>query len=152
MTRSCLFAYGLLMTDMRYHQSHLAGAYFSIKKATAAGRLFYLREADCPAMVAGDGRVSGELYKVDESIFPQLDYLFGVKEGSPEESEYVRRLIDVETVSGTSQQAHAYLMRAATLRRRFPDARVIEDGDWRSLFEDLDRKRREKEREKYPGL
>ena len=42
MARTNLFCCGLLMRGMRYHDSHLAGAFSSVRPATAPGRLLHL--------------------------------------------------------------------------------------------------------------
>jgi gamma-glutamylcyclotransferase (GGCT)/AIG2-like uncharacterized protein YtfP len=144
MAQTFLFAYGLLLKGMRYHDSHLSGHGEFVSHAKAEGRLVYLSGPDIPAMLAGEGDVTGELYRIDDSHLPVLDYLFGVVDGRPEKSEYVRRLVDVETVADGDCMAWAYFMRSATQRTRYPDAALIEDGDWRRLNAELEPQRREK--------
>lgn len=144
MPPTLLFAYGLLMRDMRYHDSHLSGRAILLGTGSIEGRLVYLAEPDIPALLAGEGSVRGELYEIDDALLPVLDHLFGVREGQPERSEYVRRLAEVTLDRGEPREAWAYFMRAATQRTRYPDATLIEDGDWRRLDSELDPGRREK--------
>ncbi len=147
-----LFTYGLLMKGMRYHESHIAGLYDSVVPASASGRLMFLPEPEFPALAAGEGVVKGEVYDLDENSLPRLDFLFGVKPGRPDQSEYVRRKLDVVTAGGETVPAEAYFIRAEILRTKHPKAVWIEDGDWSAFFEEREAQRREEARRKNPMI
>ncbi len=143
-----LFAYGLLLKGMRYHDSHLAGQYGWVTGGSAEGRLMYLPEPDCPVMCAGEGNVQGELYDIEDKLLTVLDGLFGYRDGQPERSDYVRRRIVVTTAAGEAVEAWVYVVRCEVVRTRFPDARFIEEGDWRAVADEIDQKRRDTQRKR----
>lgn len=145
-----LFAYGLLMEGMRYHQSHLAGRFSSMVPGEVRALLLYLKSVDCPALMAGGEKVLGEVYMVDDELFVKLDYLYGVKANDPKNSEYSRRLIEVSTGEGHTVEAYAYHLRESVRRTRFPNAVKIEDGNWRRLFDKMEKQKLEEAVRKHP--
>jgi gamma-glutamylcyclotransferase (GGCT)/AIG2-like uncharacterized protein YtfP len=87
-----------------------------------AGTLYDL--GDYPgAVLGGEGRVHGEVYRIVPEVEAQLDTLEGVMpDGS---GEYFRRELDV-SVGAVSLRCLVYEINPRHLRHR----RVIESGDW----------------------
>ena len=110
-----LFAYGTLMRGYVRHRV-LAGAPL-VTTGHVRGRLLALR--GYPGLVAGGGRVSGEVYRLDD---PQLLPVLDREEGY----NFVRRRAIVTLAGG--RRARAWLYRYRGPRER---AAEIPDGDYR---------------------
>ena len=110
-----LFAYGTLMRGYERHR-FLAGAPL-ITTGSMRGRLLNLR--GYPGLVAGGGRVSGEVYRLDD---PQLLPVLDREEGY----NFVRRRSIVTLAGGRRARAWVYRYRGPRER-----AEEIPDGDYR---------------------
>jgi gamma-glutamylaminecyclotransferase len=66
-----VFVYGSLKRGFRHHRE-IAGSRYLRATSTAVGYRL-VRVEGYPALVSGEGRVSGELYEVDEDRLTDLD-------------------------------------------------------------------------------
>jgi gamma-glutamylcyclotransferase (GGCT)/AIG2-like uncharacterized protein YtfP len=111
-----LFAYGTLMRGYGLHGVLARGATF-LGVGTARGRLLDLGRY--PGVVAGRGRVSGEVYRLhDPQVLPAVDRAEGV--------QFVRGRTLVTLADGGRAQAWMYRYRGPRER-----AVPIPDGDYR---------------------
>ncbi len=111
-----LFAYGTLMRGYARHAVLARGATF-LGAGTVSGRLLDLGRY--PGLVAGRGRVSGEVYRLDDpQLLPVLDR---------EEGYNFQRRRTIVTLAG-GRRARAWLYRYRGPRER---AAPIPDGDYR---------------------
>lgn len=128
---SWYFAYGLTLSGQRYYDAYVAGRLQKAPQAAVApGRLVYLAEADCPALLPEEGLVQGQLLLLNDAAWEALDYLHGANPQHPELGEFARRELGVRLPDGSEVEAQSYFMRAEVLRRRFPNAPYIVGGDW----------------------
>jgi len=111
-----IFVYGTLMRGYTLHAALAAGATF-LTTGHVGGRLLDL--GHYPGLVAGAGRVQGEVYRLDE---PQLLPLLDREEGY----NFVRCRAIVTLAGG--RRARVWLYRYRGPRER---ASVIPDGDYR---------------------
>jgi gamma-glutamylcyclotransferase (GGCT)/AIG2-like uncharacterized protein YtfP len=112
-----LFAYGTLMRGYSRHR-------FLARRATALGEAFVTGDlldlGSYPGLVAGAGRVRGELYRLDdEALLPVLDEEEGVY-------NFERRRTTVTPARGRSRRAWVYWYRGPRVR-----AVPIPYGDYR---------------------
>jgi gamma-glutamylcyclotransferase (GGCT)/AIG2-like uncharacterized protein YtfP len=111
-----LFAYGTLMRGYGLHGVLARGATF-LGVGTARGRLLDLGRY--PGVVAGRGRVTGEVYRLhDPQVLPAVDRAEGV--------QFVRGRTLVTLADGGRAQAWMYRYRGPCER-----AVPIPDGDYR---------------------
>lgn len=111
-----LFAYGTLMRGEPLHPTLARGATL-VGPASVAGRLVSLGR--WPGLIAGAGRVQGELYRLDaDALLPVLDRTEGV--------QFVRRRTVVTQPDG--RRARAWVYRYAGPHTTAP---LIPRGDWR---------------------
>ncbi len=111
-----LFAYGTLMRGYGLHGVLVRGATF-LGVGTARGRLLDLGRY--PGVVAGRGRVSGEVYRLHgPQVLPAVDRAEGV--------QFVRGRTLVTLADGGRAQAWMYRYRGPRER-----AVPIPDGDYR---------------------
>lgn len=113
---SLLFTYGTLMRGYPLHDVLRSGATF-LGDARANGALLDLGRY--PGLVEGDGRVRGELYRLDD---PELLATLDRQEGY----NFERRLTKVARASGEGARAWSYWYRGPRER-----ARPIPGGDYR---------------------
>ncbi|MFC4293626.1 gamma-glutamylcyclotransferase family protein [Novosphingobium tardum] len=89
-----------------------------------------------PALVPGDGRISGYYYPVvrpiDASDLPRMDAYEAFDPADEAASEYLRRSVVVTLPDGATVDADAYLYARALP----PGSRVIPDGDFRAFLRD----------------
>ena len=111
-----LFAYGTLMRGYPLHGVLAAGATL-VTTGFVRGRLLDL--GAYPGLIVGAGRVSGEIYRLDD---PELLRRLDREEGY----NFVRRRAFVMLAGG--RRARAWLYRYRGPRA---DARAIPDGDYR---------------------
>jgi gamma-glutamylcyclotransferase (GGCT)/AIG2-like uncharacterized protein YtfP len=112
-----LFTYGTLMQGERLHH-HLHGRATRVATAMVTGHLLNLGRY--PGLIAGDGRVSGELYRVDDpELLATLDRVEG--------RYYERRRTDVELCDGRRACAWIYWYRGP---RDYTTP--IPSGNWRN--------------------
>ena len=115
-SKALLFAYGTLMRGYALHAGLAAGATL-LTTGSVRGRLLGLR--GFPGLVEGAGRVSGEVYRLDD---PELLARLDREEGY----NFVRRRAVVTLAGG--RRARAWLYRYRGPRER---AWPIPDGDYR---------------------
>jgi len=115
---SLLFAYGTLMRGYALHDVLAGGATF-LGIGSVSGRLLDLGRY--PGLVDGGGRVSGEVYRLDD---PELLALLDREEGY----NFDRRRAIVTLAGG--RRARAWLYRYRGPRAR---ATLIPDGDYRRV-------------------
>ena len=126
--RPIVAVYGTLRRGERNHA--LIAASQRLGEATIAGRLYGLPANDdrayaFPALLAGDGQVAVELYRLrDASVLSELDALEAYDPDDEAGSEYHRRRVAVD--GGPVTDAWVYV-RAHELP---PSAYPIENGDW----------------------
>jgi gamma-glutamylcyclotransferase (GGCT)/AIG2-like uncharacterized protein YtfP len=114
-----LLAYGTLMRGLSRHRVLGPAATF-LGEAHVRGTLLDLR--DHPGLVAGAGRVRGELYRLDDpEVLPAVDREEGYN--------FERRLTAVTRADGRRTRAWIYWYRGPRER-----ARVIPEGDWRNRW------------------
>jgi gamma-glutamylcyclotransferase (GGCT)/AIG2-like uncharacterized protein YtfP len=113
-----LFAYGTLMRGYALHHRLAAGATL-LTTGHVRGRLLDLR--GYPGLIPGAGRVSGEVYRLDD---PQLLPVLDREEGY----NFVRRR-GIVTLTG-GRRARVWLYRYRGPRER---ATLISDGDYRRV-------------------
>lgn len=123
---TALFVYGTLKRGMRNH-GLVARWVRGVDVAVGPGRLFDV--GLYPALVAGPGRVAGEVLHLDPAgaaeALALLDELEGYRPGDPAGSLYVRRPVTVEVADGRRVEAQTYLYTGPT------DAlREIGPGSW----------------------
>jgi gamma-glutamylcyclotransferase (GGCT)/AIG2-like uncharacterized protein YtfP len=120
-----LFVYGGLMRGFDLHH-YLAGCTFE-GEGSAPGVLY--RAGRYPALVNGNGRVQGEVYRLRDPAadLESLDELEEYDPTHPESSLYVRRTCEVRLHDGSMIRAwvYAYQRDVSALER-------IENGDWRA--------------------
>jgi gamma-glutamylcyclotransferase (GGCT)/AIG2-like uncharacterized protein YtfP len=116
-SKALLFAYGTLMRGYALH-AVLAARATLVTTGSVRGRLLDLR--GYPGLVEGAGRVSGEVYRLDD---PELLARLDREEGY----NFVRRRAVVLLAGG--RRARAWLYRYRGPRER---ARVIPGGDYRA--------------------
>lgn len=112
-----LFAYGTLMRGYRLHAVLARGATF-VGAGSVSGRLLDL--GGYPGLIAGRGRVRGEVYRLDD---PQLLPVLDREEGY----NFARRRTIVTLAGG--RRARAWLYRYRGPRER---GRPIPGGDYRA--------------------
>lgn len=111
-----LFAYGTLMRGYPLHAVLAAGATL-VTTGSVRGRLLDL--GGYPGLITGAGRVSGEVYRLDDlELLPLLDREEGYN--------FVRRRAIVMLAGGRRARAWLYRYRGPCER-----ARPIPDGDYR---------------------
>jgi gamma-glutamylcyclotransferase (GGCT)/AIG2-like uncharacterized protein YtfP len=115
--KALLFAYGTLMRGYGRHALLAAGTTL-VATGSVRGRLLGFR--GYPGLIAGAGRVRGEVYRIDDpEVLPLLDREEGYN--------FVRRRA-VVTLDG-GRRARAWLYRYRGARGR---ATVIPGGDYRA--------------------
>jgi len=115
---SNVFLYGTLMRGQPAHRL-LAGRATFLEDATIAGTLLALGRY--PGVVAGRGRVRGELWRLDApEVLPTLDEYEGYN--------FERSTTTATLASGRRVRAWVYRYRGSRPRAL---GAVIPDGDWR---------------------
>ncbi len=112
-----VFVYGTLMRGGRYHG--LIAHSERLGPARTAHGFALVDLGPYPAMIAGEGSVAGELYRVDAATLAALDEL----EGHP---SYYQRT-PIRLADGREVVAYLFVDRAA-----LAEASPIPGGDWRS--------------------
>lgn len=130
-----IFVYGSLRRDSGHTMSRwLAERAEWQACAWVPGRLY--RVSDYPALAAGDGRVQGDLYRLQRpgETLSMLDAYEGIQ-GRPDD-EYERRLMTVTPAGSASLDAWVYCY-----RQPVHELAWIESGDWlRALADQLPKK------------
>ncbi|MEM9694404.1 MAG: gamma-glutamylcyclotransferase family protein [Myxococcota bacterium] len=116
-----LFTYGTLMVgEVAHHR--LAGQRFIGPAVTQPGYRLYRMSSWYPAMVideASKGRVAGEIYAIDSSLWPSLD--------AYEDCPAVYRRLEVR-LDGGPRPVLTYVVPQAVMG----GAPLIESGSWRA--------------------
>jgi len=120
-----VFVYGTLRKGGSNDISRFSPAPQYVGDGQIAGTLFNLG-AYPGAVLGGEGRIKGEVYRIAPAVEVQLDVLEEVKaDGS---GEYIRRDVVVE-VAGRSIGCLVYEIHPARIAGRS----IITSGDWMSL-------------------
>lgn len=124
-----LFVYGTLCKGLSRSSALRESCYLG--PAFCAGRLCDL--GSFPAMVAGHGRVVGEIYRIEsDSILKHLDAVEGYDENDPQGSLYLRKKMSAQLLStGEYLESAAYMFNRSTDR-----ARSVKHGDYRRYLLD----------------
>lgn len=122
-----VFVYGTLLRGMQ-RSTALRGARF-LGLGEVNGVLLNLTHY--PGLMAGNGRVSGELYEVDNDTLKTLDRIEGYDAKDESGSLYLRATLDVRSLDdGKNQKAFGYLYNQDPM----PFSR-ISSGDYRQHVE-----------------
>jgi gamma-glutamylcyclotransferase (GGCT)/AIG2-like uncharacterized protein YtfP len=125
-TVSAFFVYGTLKRGQANYPL-IAPYVRAVEPAVARGQLF--DHGPFPALVAGEGRVRGELVALDpadlEAALPIVDRLEDFRPNDPAGSMYLRQVVEVETAGGGRSRAYAYFY-----NRDPGDLRSVVSGEW----------------------
>jgi len=128
-----LFVYGTLMSGMSNHH-YLKGRVADLQQARARGLLYHLPYG-YPAMVEGDGVVTGELVTLIDpaEILADLDELEDYHGPGNPGNEYERVNRPVELMNGRMvTEAWVYLYCRGEEAARI--GRLVKDGDWKKYI------------------
>lgn len=129
---SKLFVYGTLKVGGRFASS-FDETRKSAVKATVEGQLWGDKDfTGYPMMFHGEGEiVHGELHEYDadmNELIHEMDRIEGFRVHDPEQSLFIRELINVTLEDGTTEKAWAYFFNGEN--RRFPNTVKHDDGVW----------------------
>lgn len=123
---SAFFVYGTLKRGQSNYPL-LAPYVRAVEPATTRGLLF--DHGPFPALVAGKGRVRGELVRLDsadlDAALAHVDRLEDYRPDDPAGSMYLRQVVEVETDDGTRVPAFSYFYNRDTR-----DLRPVPSGEW----------------------
>lgn len=123
-----LALYGSLRAgEPAFRRLGLAGSLWFLAPCTISGRLYDL--GDYPALVAEDGEVKGDLFKVvNPAVIQELDAYEGFLPRAPGRSLYQRLAVKLIRPRTT---AWVYLYNLALDRDGLDRAHFIATGDWK---------------------
>ena len=128
--KHALFIYGTLMPGLRL-QAEMHGAHF-VGVAQVQGRLV---DVGCyPGLLQGEGRVTGEVYEVDEVHLAQLDAVEGLLPGDPAASPYWREMVTVLSGPMQGRQVQTYVYKSPSV-----GCAPIPHGDYRRYVREVGR-------------
>ncbi|WP_064093221.1 gamma-glutamylcyclotransferase [Rossellomorea aquimaris] len=117
-----VFVYGSLRRNESNH-ALLKEAELIYEQSWVRGTLYDTKRG-YPALKEGNGRVYGEVYKINSKILPTLDNLEGYLENQLD-NLYTRKLIEVQTDSGLLE-AYVYYAKSEDMLQE-----EIVSGDWK---------------------
>jgi len=108
-----VFVYGTLKVG-GYFAEGLDKARKSSVPAKATGKLINI-DNRFPGLIDGDGTVHGEIHEYDQfdRVLMVMDGIEGYTKRDPENSLYRRRVIEVETDAGETEEVYAYFFNRA---------------------------------------
>jgi gamma-glutamylcyclotransferase (GGCT)/AIG2-like uncharacterized protein YtfP len=125
-----LFVYGTLRPGEKNYPAYLAGRTRREVAATVAGALFFATEGGYPCLLAGEGRVCGELmdlrHECYEAALQELDALEEYEPSDEAGSVYLRRRARVLLETGEEAEAWVYYWNGP-----LPAGTWINSGDFR---------------------
>jgi gamma-glutamylcyclotransferase (GGCT)/AIG2-like uncharacterized protein YtfP len=123
---SAFFVYGTLKRGQANYPL-IAPYARAVEPATTSGLLF--DHGPFPALIAGAGRVRGELVRLDpadlDAALAQVDRLEDYRPDDPAGSIYLRQVVAVETADGARVPAFIYFYNRDTR-----DLRPVPSGEW----------------------
>lgn len=93
-----LFVYGTLLRGEKNHHV-LDGATCLFERCTLKAKMYDTGDGYPAIELAADGIIFGEVYEIDEPIWPALDALEGYT-GNPECDLYSKEVVTVQTMDG----------------------------------------------------
>ncbi|WP_100398722.1 gamma-glutamylcyclotransferase family protein [Bacillus sp. FJAT-44742] len=106
------FVYGTLRPGLYNYESFIRGKTIEEVPAIAKGVLYSVTGGAFPCMRKGEEKIKGDLLYISpeyyEEVQKNLDLLEGYDPEQPEGSDYVRRTIIVESLSGKKTKAYTY--------------------------------------------
>ena len=125
-----LFIYGTLLPGLRL-QAQMQGARF-VGAAELPGRLVDVGRY--PGLIPGAGRVSGEVYEVDDAHLARLDAVEDMVPGDRAASQYWRKEVTVASGPLQGQQVQTYVY-----NRPVDGCTAIAHGDYRRYIREVGR-------------
>jgi len=125
-----LFIYGTLMPGLRL-EAEMHGARF-LGAAQVAGRLVDVGRF--PGLLHGEGRVTGEVYEVDDAHLARLDVVEGMVRTERSASQYWREVVTVVSGPLQGQPVQTYVY-----NRPVDDCTPIPHGDYRRYIREVGR-------------
>ncbi|HBF77810.1 MAG TPA: gamma-glutamylcyclotransferase [Clostridiaceae bacterium] len=139
MIKNRIFVYGTLMEGFRNYNKYLKGHVLGHEKSYVYGKLYHLKNKNCPALVDGNDIVYGEImtFTDDEngSILKTMDSMEEYFEDQ-DEVMYLRNNIKVYHMNGKSEMLPAYIfINTKMLNER--ESEYIKLGDWRKYISEM---------------
>jgi gamma-glutamylcyclotransferase (GGCT)/AIG2-like uncharacterized protein YtfP len=129
-----LFVYGSLMSGLSAHTFLLDTDFISYGILYGA-RLIQLKEG-YPAVIEGEGRVFGEVYKVDIATLSAIDLFEEFFEEFPEKSTYIRKIKPIKLIPyGEFVDSFVYFLNPEVLEET--DFTDVPFGNWREFVKKL---------------
>jgi len=113
-----IFVYGTLMYGFRNHDPHFLNSVVKVTKATTKGKLFHLKEHDCPGLIPGEDIIHGELIYFndnDDKIINEIDN-FESYFRNDDQIAYERKNITCVDNQGTEYQTSSYIFTHPSLK------------------------------------
>ncbi|RUM87165.1 MAG: hypothetical protein DSZ25_03915 [Thermovibrio sp.] len=134
MNYQLLFVYGTLMSGLSAHSFLIDSAFISHGILYGA-RLIHLSEG-YPAVVEGEGRVFGEVYRVDDLTLKAIDLFEDFNELFPEESFYIRKMKQVRLIPMNEfVEAWAYFLNPSLVESL--EFTEVPFGNWKEFLKNL---------------
>jgi gamma-L-glutamyl-butirosin B gamma-L-glutamyl cyclotransferase len=123
-----LFVYGSLMSGMSGHH-FLRGAKRIAARASVRGELYDTGKG-YPGLVHGEGKVWGEVYRIDPALLKELDEYEDYKEPGHPDNLYERLEETAETERGAMRVLVYRYVDEVELKQK---GKRIPSGDWRTV-------------------
>jgi len=132
-----LFVYGSLMEGFFNYKKSLEGKVISRTTGKVRGILYHLKAKGYPAMIPGDGWVSGEVLEVDDfnKVIQMVDEIEEYLGPNRPENQYERQVSEIELANGTKGSAWVYWYSRNDLGSPENPVIPILSGNWREFME-----------------
>lgn len=136
---SKLFVYGSLRTGSYNHDKHLIGKVKASEMGFIKGTLYHIENKGYPAIVDGEYNVYGELMEFydHKSVINELDGLESYNHDNLEESEYIRKEVEVTLENGKVELGYVYMYNLNSSKNRNDILLKIDGNDWISYRNNL---------------